>query len=108
MLYISASDFEWNFDTPAKSNNTERKEEFNTLAVSTARREARDRSSHGENYSPPDRRAASLEGPSMYRRSRRDTKPASAMSYLQLLSSSTITYQEIYGGSRFYRARAIN
>ena len=75
------------------------------MGVATARREARERSSHGESYSPPERRAASVGGP---RRSRRDTKPASAMSYLQLLSSSTITYQEIYGGSRFYRARAIN
>ena len=78
------------------------------MGVATARREARERSSHEERYSPPERRAASVGGPSVYRRSRRDTKPASAMSYLQLLSSSTITYQEIYGGSRFYRARAIN
>ena len=49
-----------------------------------------------------------MGGAGTYRRSRRDTKPASAMSYLQLLSSSVITYQEIYGGARFYRSRAIH
>ena len=78
------------------------------MGVSTARREARERSSHGKDYSPPERRAASVGGPSLFQRSHRETKPASAMSYLQLLSSSTITYQEIYGGSRFYRARALH
>jgi hypothetical protein len=104
----SKTEFEWNFESPAQSVNTERKEEFNTLAVASARREARERPSYEKAYSPPERRSASLGGPSVYRRSRRETKAASAMSYLQLLSSSTITYQEIYGGARFYRARAIH
>merc|ERR1719412_666402 len=53
----STTDFEWNFDSPTKTNNTKRKEEFDTLGVATARREARERSSHGESYSPPERRA---------------------------------------------------
>ena len=61
-----------------------------------------------EYESSSERRATSVGGTGTYRRSRRDTKPASAMSYLQLLSSSVITYQEIYGGARFYRARAIH
>ena len=78
------------------------------MTVATSRREAR-RDFSLDKESPSERRATSAgRAEGAYRRSRRDTKPASAMSYLQLLSSSVITYQEIYGGARFYRARAIH
>jgi len=104
----TTTDFEWNFDSPAPPSSAERKEEFNTMTVATSRREAR-RDFSLDKESPSERRATSTgRAEGAYRRSRRDTKPASAMSYLQLLSSPVITYQEIYGGARFYRARAIH
>ena len=102
-----APEFEWNFDSPAPATISEKNDDFNTIGVATARRQARERTINDRQSSPPERRSASVGGPNAYRRSRYDTKPASAMSYLQLLSSSTITYQEIYGGARFFRARPI-
>ena len=79
--------------------SSDRKEEFNTIGVATARRQARDRS-YEKQSPPPKRRSASVGV-------RREARPASSMSYLQLLSSATITYQEIYGGARLYRARPV-
>ena len=105
--FLIAPEFEWNFDSPAPTTISDKNEDFNTMGVATARRQARERTLNDRQSSPPERRSASVGGPNAYRRSRYDAKPASAMSYLQLLSSSTITYQEIYGGARFFRARPI-
>ena len=105
MEYFLASspDFEWNFDPPPSVNSHDRKEEFNTIEVAAARRKARERPNEKQSSSS-ELRSASVGG---FRHIPRETRSASSMSYLQLLSSATITYQEIYGGSRLYRARPV-
>ena len=98
-----AGDFEWNFDSSGSRDSDDRKPEFNTIGVANARHRAERRSPPETKTSYPERRSASVGGPGGFRKQSSQRRGASALSYQQLLSSATITYQEIYGGSRMYR-----
>ena len=98
---ILATDVEWDFGTNETKSEGAKKADFNTVGVANARRQCQERDAPAEKKIS--RRSASVGGASVLHCPSGNS--AAKMSYQQLLSSATITYQEIYGGSRMYRSR---